>query len=56
MRYGGFGYGHILRTFTDNLKDYGIGDKESRQLLAANPAGLLAGDGWDTGGAFQESA
>lgn len=36
-RYGGFGYGHILRTFTSNLKDYGIGSEEITKTLVDNP-------------------
>ena len=36
-RYGGFGYGHILRTFTSNLKDYGIGSQEISRMMVENP-------------------
>jgi phosphotriesterase-related protein len=39
--YGGFGYGHILRTFTSNLKDYGLGHKEITQLMVDNPRNWL---------------
>lgn len=42
VRYGGFGYGHILRTFTTNLRDFGMGDAEIDQLLVENPRRMLA--------------
>jgi phosphotriesterase-related protein len=35
-RYGGFGYGHILRTFTTNLRDYGLGSQEISKILVEN--------------------
>jgi phosphotriesterase-related protein len=40
-RYGGFGYGHILRTFSNNLRDYGVGSTQIHRLLVENPARLL---------------
>ncbi len=42
LHYGGFGYGHILREFTQNLRDAGVGDSEIHQLLVDNPARMLA--------------
>jgi phosphotriesterase-related protein len=42
LHYGGFGYGHILREFTHNLKDAGVGDADIRRLLVHNPARMLA--------------
>jgi phosphotriesterase-related protein len=41
-RYGGYGYGHILREFVANLADYGLGKTEVDQLLIRNPATMLA--------------
>jgi phosphotriesterase-related protein len=40
-RYGGFGYGHILRTFVQNLRDYGLGSSEIDQILVENPRRML---------------
>jgi len=36
-RYGGFGYGHILRTFRSNLQDCGIGIEEINKFITENP-------------------
>ena len=41
-RYGGYGYGHILREFVGTLNDYGFGRSECDQLLIHNPARMLA--------------
>lgn len=41
QRYGGFGYGHILRSFVKNLRDVGLGDAELRQVLVDNPRRML---------------
>jgi phosphotriesterase-related protein len=41
-RYGGYGYGHILREFVGSLADYGLGQIEIDQLLIHNPATMLA--------------
>jgi phosphotriesterase-related protein len=41
LHYGGFGYGHILREFTHNLKDAGVGEADIRRLLVENPAKML---------------
>jgi phosphotriesterase-related protein len=43
VRYGGFGYGHILRDFQHRLREVGLGDAEVRQLLVENPRRWLAG-------------
>lgn len=37
-RYGGHGYGHILRRIVPRLRKKGLGDKELRTLLVDNPA------------------
>jgi phosphotriesterase-related protein len=42
LHYGGFGYGHILREFTQNLGDAGIGAADIGRLLVENPARMLA--------------
>lgn len=42
VRYGGFGYGHILRNFVHNLRDAGLGNQEIRRLLVENPRRMLA--------------
>jgi len=42
-RYGGFGYGHILREFQTNLRDAGLGQADIEQILIANPRRMLAG-------------
>jgi phosphotriesterase-related protein len=40
-RYGGYGYGHILRSFRTSLRDYGLGDAELQALLVDNPRRML---------------
>jgi phosphotriesterase-related protein len=40
-RYGGFGYGHILRTFVSNLNDYGVGSDEIHKILVENTRNWL---------------
>lgn len=42
VKFGGFGYGHMLRTFTKNLQDYGISAAEHHRILTENPRALLA--------------
>lgn len=42
QRYGGFGYAHILRSFTKNLRDAGLGRTEIDAMLIDNPKRLLA--------------
>ena len=44
-RFGGFGYGHILRTFGSNLVDYGLDPTLLRQILVSNARGFLCPDG-----------
>ncbi len=41
LRHGGFGYGHILRTFTENLRDYGFTTGDIAGLLVDNPRAFL---------------
>jgi phosphotriesterase-related protein len=41
-RYGGYGYGHVLREFTGSLRDFGLGQSEIDRLLVDNPARMLA--------------
>jgi phosphotriesterase-related protein len=43
LRYGGFGYGHILRDFQHRLREVGLGDAEVRQLIVDNPRRWLVG-------------
>ena len=40
---GGFGYAHILRTFVNNLNDYGVRPEMSLEMLTANPRRWLGG-------------
>jgi phosphotriesterase-related protein len=41
-RYGGAGYGHILRSIVPLLREGGLSDGDIRQLLVGNPAEVLA--------------
>ena len=41
LRYGGFGYAHILRDFQYRLREVGLGDQEVEQLLRENPKRML---------------
>jgi phosphotriesterase-related protein len=41
LRYGGFGYAHILRDFQHRLREVGLGDAEVEQLLRDNPRRML---------------
>ncbi len=41
-RYGGFGYGYILRHFVPRLRRHGVTDDEMRTLLVANPRRVFA--------------
>jgi phosphotriesterase-related protein len=43
IRYGGFGYGHILRDFQHRLHEVGVSDSDIRRILADNPQRMLAG-------------
>jgi len=42
LKYGGFGYGHILRSILPRLRRRGVGDATVRKLLVENPARVLA--------------
>jgi phosphotriesterase-related protein len=41
-RYGGGGYGHILRTIVPQLREGGLSEEDVERLLVHNPAGVLA--------------
>jgi phosphotriesterase-related protein len=41
LRYGGFGYGHVLRDFRHRLREVGLGDADVRRLLEDNPQRML---------------
>jgi phosphotriesterase-related protein len=41
IRYGGFGYGHILRDFQYRLLEVGLSEGEVRKLLVDNPRRML---------------
>jgi phosphotriesterase-related protein len=45
LRYGGFGYAHILRNFQHNLREVGLSDHELDQLLRDNPQRMLTPHG-----------
>jgi phosphotriesterase-related protein len=40
-RYGGFGYGHILRDFATNLREAGLSEDDLEQTTVRNPRELL---------------
>jgi phosphotriesterase-related protein len=42
FRNGGFGYGHILRTFAKNLRDYGLSSTEIETILTEHPRRFLS--------------
>ncbi len=42
-RYGGHGYGYILRHFVPRLKRYGLQDRDIEQLLVTNPRRAMCG-------------
>jgi len=42
LEYGGFGYGHILRSIVPRLRRRGVDDATVRTLLVENPARVLA--------------
>ena len=44
-RYGGPGYGHILRTFVPRLRRLGVGDAEILQMLEENPKQIFLSAG-----------
>jgi phosphotriesterase-related protein len=37
LRYGGFGYGHVLRSFTGDLEEVGVGADDVGRMLVDNP-------------------
>jgi phosphotriesterase-related protein len=41
LRYGGFGYGHILRTFSRDLEEAGVAAEDLRKMLVENPRRML---------------
>ena len=41
-RFGGEGYGHVLRTIVPRLLERGLTDVDVRRLLVENPAEVLA--------------
>jgi phosphotriesterase-related protein len=41
-RFGGGGYGYILRTIVPRLRERGLSDSDVQRLLVANPAEVLA--------------
>ena len=43
LKYGGFGYGHILRSIVPRLRRRGVDEATVRKLLVENPARVLAG-------------
>ncbi len=45
IRYGGFGYGHILRDFEHRLREVGVGDADLTRLLSDNPQRMLKPSG-----------
>lgn len=42
LKYGGFGYGHILRSIVPRLRRRGVDEATVRKLLVENPARVLA--------------
>lgn len=43
QRYGGYGYGHILRESQTNLNDAGLEQSDIDRILIDNPRRMLAG-------------
>ncbi len=43
LRYGGFGYGHILRDSQHRLREVGLGETDIERILVENPRRVLAG-------------
>jgi phosphotriesterase-related protein len=41
VKYGGVGYGHILRSIVPRMKRRGVDDATVTKLLVENPARLL---------------
>lgn len=44
LHYGGYGYGHLLRTIVPRLKAHGVDERTVKQLLVKNPAAMLSGE------------
>ena len=42
VKFGGFGYGHILRTFNRNMIEYGLAKEDIAQILVRNPQALFS--------------
>jgi phosphotriesterase-related protein len=42
LRFGGFGYGHVLRTFSDDLEEAGVSRKDVQRMLVDNPRRIFA--------------
>jgi phosphotriesterase-related protein len=42
-RFGGHGYGHLLRSFTTYLHDEGLGEREIHKMMVDNPGRMLTG-------------
>lgn len=42
-RYGGFGYGHILKNFVPRLRTHGLGEEELTTMLVRNPRRVFSG-------------
>jgi hypothetical protein len=45
-RYGGYGYGHVLRTIVPWLRREGVSEEALLKMLVANPRRILTID-WD---------
>ena len=43
MKYGGHGYGHILRSFLPRLRQHGVGDDAIEILMISNPRRVFGG-------------
>jgi len=41
LAYGGYGYGHLLRTIVPRLRERGVGESTLRTMMVTNPARLL---------------
>ncbi|MGE0749021.1 MAG: phosphotriesterase [Variibacter sp.] len=44
MKYGGFGYGHILKNFVPRLRTHGLGERQLRTLLVDNPRRVFSAE------------
>jgi phosphotriesterase-related protein len=41
-RYGGYGYGYILKYFVPRLRRHGVTDAQIETMMIANPAKVFA--------------